>query len=71
MQETIKKGIIKKIITDKKIGFITQKENQEDIFFSSEKLDNIELEELKKGDPVTFEIEESYNGLVAIKVKKA
>ncbi|PLX25227.1 cold-shock protein [Candidatus Parcubacteria bacterium] len=64
-------GIVKKVLTDKKIGFITQKENQEDIFFSSEKLDNIKLEELKEGDPVTFEIEESYKGLVAIKVKKA
>lgn len=64
-------GTIKKIIADKKIGFISQKDVEKDTFFSSEKLDGVKFEDLKEGDSVTFEVEEGDKGPVATKVKKA
>ena len=69
--KTIMQGIIKKIVADKKIGFISQKDVEKDTFFSSEKLDGVKFEDLKEGDTVTFEIEEGAKGPVAVKVKKA
>lgn len=64
-------GIIKKIVADKKFGFIGQEGVEKDVFFNSEKLDGIKFEELKEGDTVTFEVEEGAKGPVATKVKKA
>jgi len=63
-------GTIKKIVADKKIGFISQKDVEKDAFFSSEKLEGVKFEDLKEGDSVTFEVEEGAKGPVATKVKK-
>ena len=64
-------GTIKKIIADKKIGFISQEDVEKDAFFSSEKLDGVNFEELNEGDAVTFDVEEGAKGPVANNVKKA
>lgn len=64
-------GTIKKLLTDKKIGFIGQEDVEKDTFFSSEKLDGVNFEDLKEGDAVTFETEEGDRGPVATTVKKA
>lgn len=64
-------GTIKKIVADKKIGFISQEDVEKDTFFSSDKLDGVNFEDLKEGDSVIFESEEGDRGPVATNVKKA
>ena len=64
-------GTVKKILAEKKIGFISQEGEEKDAFFSAEKLDGIKFEDLKEGDSVTFEVEEGEKGPSAINVKKA
>ena len=64
-------GIIKKLLGEKKCGFISQEGVEKDVFFSAEKLDGIEYEDLKEGDSVTFETEEGDRGPVGINIKKA
>lgn len=63
-------GTIKKLLGEKKCGFINQEGNEKDVFFSDVKLDGIEYKDLKEGDAVTFEVEEGEKGPVAINVKK-
>jgi len=64
-------GIIKKIVVDKKFGFISREGEDKDVFFNSEKLDGGQFEDFKEGDNVTFEVEEGDKGPAAINVKKA
>lgn len=64
-------GTVKKILTDKNIGFISQNGEEKDAFFSADKLDGIKLDDLKEGDAVTFDTEEGDRGPVAINIKKA
>ncbi|OGY50632.1 MAG: cold-shock protein [Candidatus Buchananbacteria bacterium RIFCSPLOWO2_01_FULL_56_15] len=64
-------GIIKKILADKKCGFISQEGVEKDVFFSGAKLDGISFEDLKEGDAVTFEVEAGDRGPAAVGVKKA
>lgn len=63
-------GTVKKILVEKKCGFISQEGVEKDVFFSSSKLDGINFEDLKEGDTVTFEVEEGDKGPSAISVKK-
>ena len=63
-------GTIKKLVTDKNFGFISQEGVEKDVFFSSTSLDGIKFEELKEGDAVTFETEEGEKGPAAINLKK-
>lgn len=62
-------GIIKKL-TDKNFGFIAQ-DGADDLFFHANNLDGISFDELREGDSVTFEIEETPKGKAAVNVKKA
>ena len=64
-------GIIKKIVAERKFGFIGQEGVEKDVFFSSAKLDGVNFEDLKEGDTVTFEVEQGDRGPAAINVKKA
>ena len=64
-------GIVKKIVAEKKFGFISQEGVEKDVYFTAEKLDGITLEDLKEGDSVTFETEEGDRGPVGINIKKA
>lgn len=64
-------GIVKKILAEKKCGFISQEGVEKDVFFSSGKLDGINFEDLKEGDAVSFEVEEGDKGPSAVSVKKA
>jgi CspA family cold shock protein len=63
-------GTIKKKI-DKGFGFIATPELEKDLFFHSNSLVGVTFDEIKEGDNVTFETEESPKGLNAINVKKA
>jgi len=64
MQGTIKK------LTDKNFGFIAQ-EGADDLFFHANNLDGVDFTELREGDAVTFDVEETPKGKAAVNVKKA
>lgn len=62
-------GVIKKK-TDKGFGFITVEGQEKDLFFHSNSLVGVTFDELKEGDNVTFDIEESAKGKNAVNVKR-
>lgn len=63
-------GVIKKI-TDKGFGFISSEELGKDLFFHSNGLVGVSFDELREGDKVSFETEQSPKGLNAINVQRA
>ncbi|MFH1564751.1 MAG: cold shock domain-containing protein [bacterium] len=63
MQGTIKK------LTDKNFGFIAQ-DGAGDLFFHANNLDGIGFDELREGDAVTFEVEQTPKGNAAVNIKK-
>ncbi|KKR61338.1 cold-shock protein [Candidatus Nomurabacteria bacterium RIFCSPHIGHO2_01_FULL_39_220] len=63
-------GTIKRL-TDKGFGFITGEGLAKDLFFHSNSLVGVTFDELKEGDAVSFETEESPKGLNAVNVKRA
>lgn len=63
-------GTIKRI-TDKGFGFITAEGLEKDLFFHSNSLVGVTFDELKEGDTVSFETEESPKGLNATNVQRA
>ncbi len=62
-------GTIKKL-TDKGFGFISGDTLGKDLFFHSNSLVDVQFDELREGDSVTFEVEESPKGLNAVDVKR-
>lgn len=64
------KGTIKKV-TDKGFGFITGEGMSKDLFFHSNSLVGVMFDDLREGDMVTFETEESQKGLNAVNVQRA
>jgi cold shock protein len=63
------KGTIKKIM-DKGFGFITPENGGKDIFFHSNSLLNVQFNDLREGDNVTFEVEDGQKGPNAINVER-
>jgi cold shock protein len=63
-------GTIKRL-TDKGFGFITGEGLEKDLFFHSNNLVGVTFDELKEGDSVSFETEESPKGLNATNVQRA
>ncbi|MEK7471226.1 MAG: cold shock domain-containing protein [Patescibacteria group bacterium] len=64
-------GTIKKMVSEKGFGFITAEGLQKDLFFHSNSLVGVTFDELKEGDSVSFETEESPKGLNATNVQRA
>ncbi len=64
------KGTIKKL-TDKGFGFITGEGMEKDLFFHSNALVGVSFDELREGDVVTFETENSPKGMNAVNVQRA
>ncbi len=64
------KGVIKKTM-DKGFGFIAPEDGGKDIFFHSNSLVNVQFNELREGDAVAFDIEDSPKGKNAINVQRA
>lgn len=65
MQGTIKR------LTDRGFGFIQADGQDKDVFFHAKGLVGVEFDQLKEGDTVTFELEESPKGLTAVNVQLA
>ena len=65
MQGTIKK------LTDKNFGFIAQEGSDRDLFFHANELVGTEFSDLKEGDAVTFDVQDTPKGPAATHVKKA
>jgi CspA family cold shock protein len=63
-------GTIKKL-TDKGFGFISAEGMEKDLFFHSNSLVGVRFDELREGDAVSFETEESPKGLGAVNVQRA
>jgi CspA family cold shock protein len=57
-------------ITDRGFGFIKAEGQPKDLFFHSNELVNVQFDELRQGDKVSFEITEGPKGLQASKVSK-
>lgn len=64
MQGTIKS------LTDKGFGFISQEGQDKDLFFHQTALVGVTFDELKVGDAVTFETEQSDKGPRATNVQR-
>lgn len=63
-------GVIKKK-TDKGFGFISIEGQDKDVFFHSKSLVDVTFDELREGDSVSFEVEDSPKGKNAVSVRKA
>ena len=63
-------GVIKKLITDKSFGFISAEGQEKDLFFHSNSLVDVQFTDLKEGDKVTFDVEDSPKGKNAVNVKR-
>lgn len=63
------KGIVKKV-TDKGFGFITAEGMQKDLFFHSNSLVGVAFDDIREGDEVTFETEDTPKGMSAVNVER-
>ena len=66
----MKNGVIARI-TDRGFGFISPEGGDSDLFFHLNELKNVQFDELKEGDKVTFEVAEGPKGLNAVNVNRA
>lgn len=58
-------------VTDRGFGFIKPDEGDKDLFFHANSLQGASFDEVKEGDPVTFDVEEGPKGPAAINVARA
>jgi CspA family cold shock protein len=64
------KGIIKKL-TDRGFGFIGAEGQAKDLFFHSKSLVGVMFDDLREGEMVTFDVENSPKGPSAVNVQRA
>jgi cold shock protein len=57
-------------LTDKGFGFISIDGQEKDLFFHMNELQNIQFDQLREGDKVSFEVGEGPKGPNALKVSK-
>lgn len=57
-------------LTDRGFGFIKREGAEKDLFFHSKDLVNVQFDELKEGDKVSFDVEDGEKGPKAIKVSR-
>ncbi len=60
-----------KTVNEKKFGFISQGDGQKDVFFHASSLNGVDFSDLKPGDAVTFDLEDTEKGPRAINVTLA
>lgn len=58
-------------LTDRGFGFIKREGEEKDLFFHSKELKNVQYNDLREGDKVTFEVSESPKGPNAVNVNRA
>ncbi len=63
-------GVVKKK-TDKGFGFISVEGQDKDLFFHSKSLVDVTFDEIREGDEVSFDVEDSPKGKNAVNVRKA
>jgi CspA family cold shock protein len=63
-------GTIKRL-TDKGFGFIGAEGMEKDVFFHSNSLVGVGFDDLREGDTVSFEVEDSPKGKNAVNVQRA
>jgi len=65
----MQKGTIARL-TDRGYGFISQEGAEKDLFFHANELKEVDFNDLKEGDEVTFEIAEGPKGPNATSVSR-
>ncbi len=60
-----------KVLKDKGFGFIGAEGMERDVFFHSNSLVGVGFADLREGDTVTFEVEDSPKGKNAVNVQRA
>ena len=63
-------GTIKRL-TDRGFGFISIEGKEKDLFFHTNALVGVSFDELREGDAVSFDKEESPKGLNSVNVQRA
>jgi CspA family cold shock protein len=58
-------------LTDRGFGFISREGGDKDLFFHANELVDVDFNDLREGDAVTFEVGEGPKGPSATQVKKA
>lgn len=58
-------------LTDRGFGFISREGEDKDLFFHSNELKDVQFNDLREGDTVTFEVSESPKGPNAVNVSRA
>lgn len=58
-------------VTDRGFGFIAREGEEKDLFFHSNELQNVQFNDLREGDKVTFEVAEGPKGLNATNINRA
>jgi len=58
-------------LTDRGFGFISREGEQKDLFFHANELVDVEYNDLREGDAVTFEVIDGQKGPAASKVQRA
>ena len=64
-------GTIAGLVKERRFGFISREGEEKDLFFHSNELQEVEFDDLKEGDKVTFEVTDGPKGPSATKVKRA
>ena len=58
-------------VTDRGFGFITPEDGQKDVFFHAKDLNDVEFNDLKEGETVSFDIVDGPKGPAAANVSRA
>ena len=66
----MQKGTIARL-TDRGFGFIAREGEEKDLFFHSNDLKDVQFNDLREGDEVSFEVVEGEKGLNAASVTRA
>lgn len=66
----MQQGTIKRL-TDKGFGFIGIEGQEKDLFFHASALQDVMYDDLKEGDAVSFDTEETDKGVNAVNVQRA
>jgi len=65
----MQKGTIARL-TDRGFGFISQEGVEKDLFFHSNELQNVEFNDLREGDQLTFDVAEGQKGPNAVNINR-